>query len=367
MKPEVCTVAGLALLAVAATAGAQPAQRQSYPIVGINGYPKFTDPSAGVPEPMRRVAPADGLFALLPKDDPSVAYAKTAQPGESVMLDLAVDYAGKVVGCELWPQDRRTGLGEGLCERVAARARFRPAIDETGIPVPDRYIFHAGVDLSWKPMPAMVGLRPPSPVMIAPTASWPPNRDFMTIRVDKLDQLPGGPDSPLANAAPWTGVLYAPEAQGERCRVLGSSGDPAFDRRACAAAANGRYSISPDTPPNHRGIQLHFVLVDGKPRALVPVQKWSSRAAAPEAVRAAVAAALPAVAADRLTLNVRIDPAGAPTSCRIETSSESDDADVAACAAARKAGPYVPAKDVFGRPMTSVLYDWNPILPATSP
>ncbi len=367
MKREICTVAGLAMLVAAAPVAAQPAARETFPLVGVFGYPAYAE--RGAATPMRRARPTGSVVDWLPDSDPAVTRAKTTNETGYVSLDLAVDGNGRVIGCKLNPPDMAPALSAGLCDRISAKARMTPAIDEAGASTPDRYTFNIAFNRSYEGRSPVVVLMPPAPAPPPPGAQWPPNADSMTVTVDKLDRLDGGPDSPLAFAAPWAGVIYSPEAAGERCKIVLSSGDAGFDKRACAAAAKGRYAVSADAESYRRRIQLHFVLADGKPRALAPVQKWTSRAAASEPVRAAVAAALPPLPGDasgRLTLDVRVDAAGAPTGCRIETSSGSDAADVAACAAARKAGPYVPAKDIFGRPLASALYDWNPTRP-TSP
>ncbi len=111
------------------------------------------------------------------------------------------------------------------------------------------------------------------------------------------------------------------------------------------------------------GVISGEMLVDGKPRALVPVQRWTSRPAATEAARTAVLAAVPPADLKSVRLNLLVESSGEVTGCTIEASSGGDASDVAACAAARSAGPLVPAKDVFGRPFRARLYNWNPGAP----
>lgn len=358
------TIAGLTLLALATPTHAQSVRPETFPAVGVHGFPHYEATASGAPVPMRRAKPVAEVTTWLPDSDPAVVAVKTADDAGAVTLDLAVDAAGKVVGCTAKQVYGAARLSEGLCDRVSARARLVPAIDDMGRPVADRFLFTVSFNRALAPRSPIVAEMAPSPSPPPPGGSWPPYADSLLIKATKLDLLAGGAASPQARAEPWTGIVYSPEAKGERCKIERSSGDQAFDKRACATAAKGAYDTSAATEPFRRRMPLHFVLADGKPRALVPVQKWVSRASAPESVRAAVAgelATLPADAAKRLRLDVMIDASGAATGCQIDASSGSDAGDVAACAAARKAGPYEPARDIFGRPFPARLYSWNPL------
>lgn len=357
--------AASATIALAQPAPASPAPvRETFPAVDIHGDGKFIDVGAGQPEPLRRASPEGDIRAWLPDSDPAVLLTR-ADPKATggLALELDVDAKGAVVGCKLAQSWADARLSEGLCERVAGRARLKPAIDAAGAPIADRYVFTITFNRSWEAKSPVVEIRPPSPAPPPSGGQWPPFSDPVLVGVAKIDLLPGGPNSPLARAEPWAGILYVPEHPSKPCQVVKSSGDAAFDARACKAAAKGRYDLSRATSAYERRIQLHFVLVDGKPRALVPVQPWTSRPAATEATRAAVVAAVPAAGLRTLRLNILVEASGEVAGCTIEASSGADAGDVAACAAARSAGPLVPARDVFGRPFRARLYNWNPGAP----
>lgn len=331
----------------------------TYPVVIVYGYSAY--PADGEAEPLRRATAVDPVSDWLPAGDPAVVLATTGTTTTGgVALKLSIDTAGRVSACELLRSYGDLPVFEGLCDRVTARARLTPAIDNAGTPVADRYFLSISFARSLTPQAPPVVVREPSPVPWAPGAQWPPSSDSQVATVEKLDLLPGGPTSAEARAQPWAGIEYSPEDPRQPCRIVKSSGDAAFDARACKAAAKGRYDVSKFEKPWQRRMQLHFVLFKDKPRALLPVQKWSGRPVASQAARAAVVAALPAEALARVRLNVMVEPSGAVSRCTIETSSGTDAGDVAACAAVRAVGPFAPATDIFGRPFKARLYDWSP-------
>lgn len=361
------TALGVALLAPVTSVSAQTppvitAARPgptTYPIVTVYGYAAY--PADGEAEPLRRAAAIGPVSDWLPDSDPAVVLATTGTTAMGgVALKLSINAAGRVSACELQRSYGDPPLFDGLCERVTGRARLTPAIDDAGAPVADRYFLSINVGRSLTPQTPLVVVREPSPAPWAPGAQWPPYSDSQLARVEKLDLLPGGPTSADARAEPWAGIEFAPEDPRQPCRVVKSSGDAAFDARACKAAAKGRYDVSMFEKAWQRRMQLHFVLSGGKPRALLPVQKWSGRPVASDAARSAVAAALPADALGRVRLSVMVEASGALSGCTIETSSGSDAGDVAACAAVRANGPFAPATDIFGRPFRARLNDWSP-------
>lgn len=264
----------------------------------------------------------------LPETDPTVAFVKSEPMATGgLSLELSVDRAGRVTGCKLERAYGDERLSNGLCDRVGSRAKLKPAIDEAGMPVPDQLVFVASFNRALSVQSPLVSFMAPSPSPPPPGGQWPPSSDSLEVQVSKLDLLVAGPESAQARAEPWAGVVYAPEHPTRPCRIDRSSGDTKFDARACSAAAKARYDFSRVTNPYGRRMPLHFVLVDGKPRALVPVQKWASRPAPSDTAKATVISGLPALPADdarRLRLNVMVDPSGAVSRCTIATSSGSD-------------------------------------------
>jgi hypothetical protein len=332
---------------------------KTYPLVTLYGYPDYL--AAGEARPLRRATAVSPVSDWMPDNDPLVMQvaAGTASSG-NVAVKLTIEPTGRVSACELLRPYGEARLFEGLCDRIAGRAQLKPAIDDAGAPVTDRFILSINVGRSFTPQTRLVVVSAPSPAPPPPGGQWPPSWDSQLATVQKLDLLPGGPTSAEARSEPWAGIEYSPEDPRQPCRIVKSSGDAAFDARACKTAAKGRYDVSKFEKPWQRRMQLHFVLSGGKPRALLPVQKWSGRPVASQAARAAVVAALPAEALDRVRLNVMVELSGAVSRCTIETSSGTDAGDVAACAAVRANGPFAPATDIFGRPFRAQLYDWSP-------
>jgi hypothetical protein len=364
--PGLCILLGAALLAPATGAWAQtpPAAAprpspKTYPLVTVYGYSAYLE--ADETRPLRRANAIGMVSDWLPDNDPLVRLvAAGTNTSGGVAATLTVDPAGRVSACELLRPYGDAALFEGLCDRISGRAQLRPAIDDASAPVTNRFMLTISLDRSLTPQTPLVVVRGLSPAPPPPGPQWPPSWDSQLASVEKLDLLPGGPTSPDARAEPWAGIEYSPEDPRQPCRIVKSSGDAAFDARACKAAAKGRYDVSKFEKPWQRRMQLHFVLFGGKPRALLPVQQWSGRPVASEAARAAVAAALPADAFARLRLNVMVAASGAVSRCTIEASSGTDAGDVAACAAVRANGPFALAQDIFGRPFKAQLYDWGP-------
>lgn len=361
-RPGLCILLGAALLAPAtATPALTPpaVDQKTYPLVAVYGYPVYL--AAGEARPLRRATAVGPVSDWLPDSDPMVvlAAAGTAASG-NVAVKLTIEPTGRVSACELQRPYGDAALFEGLCDRISARARVKPAIDDAGAAVTDRFILSINVVRSLTPQTPLVVVSAPSPAPPPPGVQWPPSWDSQMATVAKLDLLPGGPTSAAARAEPWAGIEYSPEDPRQACRIVKSSGDAAFDARACKAAAKGRYDVSRFERPWQRRMQLHFVLFDGKPRALLPVQKWSGRPVASDAARTAVAAALPADSLARVRLNVMVEASGAVSACTIQATSGADAGDVAACAAVRAHGPFAPATDIFGRPFKAQLYDWSP-------
>jgi periplasmic protein TonB len=106
------------------------------------------DPEAVTPA--RAKANLTGLF--LDEDYPAAALAAREQGDVGFSLDVGPN--GRVSNCTITRSSGSTLLDDATCRVIGSRARFTPALDVTGAPVPDRI---AG-KIVWKLPP-----EPPAP------------------------------------------------------------------------------------------------------------------------------------------------------------------------------------------------------------
>lgn len=346
---------------MALAADAQPAAdpAPAYPAVGFYAGRGPSDAT----RPMLRYAEPEGdPLTWFSPTDPAVAYLK-ANPRAfgSVYLTVDVGPDGRATGCAPRYPSGDTALTEGLCERISPRVRALPALDAQGVRTAG--VLMVSVVLSHRPTPPenLVYLQPPSPAP-PPHAAWPPWNPWTYGDFKHLDLFRGSPADAAALAEPWAGVEVSLNAQEKLvCRVVLSSKDAKFDKRACDAASSAAWDFARATQPYMRRISLHMVAQDGKPRALPPLREHNQPAAILPDSRAALDAAVAGwdktmLAKVRLSLDV--DATGAVTGCHIYTTSGSDPGDLAACNLARTAR-FTPAEDVFGRPTKGGLWSWK--------
>lgn len=341
---------------------------QKYPAVGVYGFAPALRPGGssikGAPEPsmLRRAEPLGDLVDWLPETDPSVAlFKKMPWLSGGVSVVIAIDAEGRGGACRIEHKYGEERLFEGLCDRVSARVRMVPAIDAAGVRLADQFVYYVSFAPRFQPPEKVVDLAAPSPSP-PPPFSWPPSSDYGVVSVTGLDLLKGGPTAPEAGAAPWTGIVYDPGDARMPCRVIASSGDAGFDKKACKAAAKGTYDVSRAKTVYQRRIALQFVGQMGKPRALLPVAGANKPPVpTPESLSAVQAATsgLGAEALAKLRLRVVVDIQGRPTQCMIIDSTGSDAGNVKACEAVRALGRFTPTWDVFGRPREGFLYGWK--------
>lgn len=342
--------------------------RQTYPYIGVYGFSPALKPGgtfvSGSLEPtlLRRAEPDGDIRDWMSESDPSVAALKTINDGGGVAFEIQIDAKGRATGCKIAHQYGPAAFVDGLCDRILPRVRMKPAIDTTGAPAPDAFTYSLFFGRRYEASERLVSIQYPPPAPM-PQDRWPPWSTKTPVVITKLDTLQGGPTAPEATGTPWAGLIYNPGDARTPCRVIASSGDADFNKRACDVARKGKYDVSKATSVFQQRVYLHFVLQKGKPRALVPVSDQMQRPTVmPDSLAAMqqALAALPAGAMAKLKLHVSTDKAGAVSGCMILESTGTDAADVLACETVRRLGRFTPARDVFGRPQDGALYRWSP-------
>lgn len=303
--------------------------------------------------------------------------ADPARPNRSItfLLDVAAD--GLVRGCTVQRHrgyaDAPSSADAGLCDTLRRTVRLRHALDGNGQPVASAFSVTVDfamtlVQAATPPQPLIAELQlspaPPPPPPAVP--EWPPAWAQLPTSAD-LPLAAGGATAFALNTPGWTGVLVTSGPDGVRsCDIVRPSADPRFDRRACQAASR-RGALTYEWPTSGRvypmRTPIHFVPVDGRPHAIMPVARRSTDATIPSHVQqmiadraAAAASTQPASDLAALRLSAAFDGTGRTTRCEVVETSGNDAADVAACMALRSAEGIVPGHDIFGWPIDSWTY-----------
>ena len=320
-------------------------------------------------------APADWISESEPAVQQWLADPARRSRGITYLLDVGPD--GGVRGCTI---QRHTGFAEApspahasLCDTLRRTVRLRHALDANGQPVASA--FEVTVDFAMAmvqgggpPQPLITELQvspaPPPPPPAVP--QWPPSWAQLPTAVT-IPLAQGGTTAFAPHTPGWTGVLVTSGPDGVRsCQIVRPSADPRFDRRACQAASR-RGALSYDWPTSGRvypmRTPIHFVPVDGRPHAIMPVARGVVGAAIPSEVlqmladrAAAAATGQPAPDLAALRLSAGFDRTGRATRCEVVETSGNDAADVAACTALRSAQGILPGHDIFGWPVESTTY-----------
>lgn len=369
-------IALTALAVVGLLAAAKPARAQTadavtpvQPSVGIMGYAPALRPGGTSltnreePGLLRRALPDGDIRDWIAEDDPSLELLRTGGAASRTGLYFDIGADGRVAGCRI--QDGAAdAYSTGLCERMSQRMTLVPALDLAGNRVADAYFIYVWFERQTRPGQTRVVdyMRlPPAPPPPLPPGGWPLGWASTSAEVSGLDLLPGGGSAPEASGAPWAGVRVTADDEGRlTCEVVGSSGDPRFDRRACDSARRGRFAFPAARQARDRRLWVHFVQHSGRPHAVLAEHESPSGARARAESVAAIRAATPTNSAelDAVRLRLEIDAKGAVTQCLVTTTSGSDSTDIAACTLIRSLGRFEPAEDVFGRPRAGSLYDW---------
>jgi TonB family protein len=103
-------------------------------------FPPAAPPAPPPPPPRRgkeqRARANSNLVSLFSSDDYPASAVRAREQG-AVGFRLDVDKAGRVAGCTITSSSGSPALDSATCRLLAARARFTPARDRKGRPVPD--------------------------------------------------------------------------------------------------------------------------------------------------------------------------------------------------------------------------------------
>lgn len=374
-----------AALVSAATAAAQeapppppaPPAIVEDPRVSLWGY--GSPRPQGVPKPLRSAMAANAMVSWLPASDPAVvAFLSDPAARAQLNLRLTIDASGRVIACtasQRWRPEPLPGFTEGLCDRVSARARFTPAIDDAGARVADTLqlvvMFERVRNRANANPPPLIVEREPDPVPMVDRERWPPPSSGPVPTFTALPLAEGGAAAHAADVAPWAGIELREGGDGQaQARVVRSSEDTAFNGLAYGLARRSGPTWPADLPPNRRRLMIHFTSVNGAPQAILPVSERPTDPSISAADRAALIAALnwpraTDAANARLRFELELDNAGRVTLCRIAQSSGSDAGDAAACRLIRENARFEPRRDIFGWPHPAYFRSW-PLVDAPS-
>ena len=326
----------------------------------------------GVPKPLRSAMAANDVTSWLPASDPAVvAFLSDPAARAQLNLRLTIDAAGRVIACaasQRWRTDPPPTFTDGLCDRVSARARFTPAIDDAGVRVPDTLqlvvMFERVRRRPGAEAPPLIVEREPDPIPMVDRERWPPQSSGPAPAFAALPLADGGAAAHAADATPWAGIELREGRDGQaEVRVVRSSEDRTFDGLAYGLARRSGPTWPADLPPNRRRLMLHFTSVNGAPQAILPVSERPTDPSISAADRAALIAALTwpratVAAKARLLLELDLDSEGRVTLCRIAQSSGSDVGDAAACRLMRETARFEPRRDIFGWPHPAHFRSW---------
>ena len=117
------------------------AQAQPVPPIVMTPWPPVISPPAPPMAPRarsRHAAPFRSIVTLITADDYPVAAMDNDQQG-AVVASVEVSVAGRVTACTITDSSGWPILDAATCRIIRARARFRPALDERGNPVPGQW------------------------------------------------------------------------------------------------------------------------------------------------------------------------------------------------------------------------------------
>lgn len=305
-------------------------------------------------------------------------------PRGNRMINFAIDVGadGAVSGCAV---ERHHGFGDAvpqpylaLCDTFRRSLQIRRAIGRDGQPVASRYAITIRFDearvpseAAREPLIAEPRLSPAPPPPPPAIPEWPPTRASRLPTATTIPLAPGGAAALGRETPGWAGVWLTSGPDGPiECAVTRPSGDTRFDRRACDAAMR-RDALTFDWPSSGSvypvRTPIHFVPVNGRPHAIMPV---TERITAPtishavlERVRglamAASAGAATTGTADMAALRVSltIDAAGTVNQCEVTRTSGNDAADAATCIAFRDSEGIMPGRDIFGWATATRIYE----------
>ena len=380
-----------ALLALSALAGASQLAAQEAPAepagvsIRVSGTPLWQrgEPFGG--DLMRRVEEAAPVFDWFADDDAALQPIAPAAGQRYRRIDLVLDVAadGTASACDSEESDPEAKQWvPGLCDLLTERARFKPALDDTGSPAADRYKITLSVrrvdttqgfvdkpqGLVERPQDPLVPppAPPPPPPALDSDSAWPINA--ADLRTRERPQFRRAPEQVAVGAIPEgtpavVVMIETLESGALRCVRIGDLGTQAQAAEACDRIEN---RLKPTWPRGAMGFRSQYpILAIGSGRAMRVVAPSADATWRPpmstETARASLAAAqdvfeggdVPAGA-----LWLKADGYGTVTDCFVRVSFGSDEADIGLCAAMR-ATTFDPLADAFGVPTERIVY-WSP-------
>lgn len=313
---------------------------------------------------LRRALPIGDIRSLVHADDEPV----TALVYGSVSLIVEIDDQGGVADCRVERADR--DLGGAACQRIIERLRMTPALDQSGQRVPDAYWITISYEPDTRPNEDWVQLRAPPPAPPAPPPpgtqrriDWPPYSSTPGVEVEGLRFLAEGETAP--SDALWAGITIREiPGGGVQCDLRAPAGDQDFDKEACGVVLAARFTF-PNPGARDNRYSLRLMRLDGEWVALAPIHQQTQAITMTDDNRQALAAALPSTGSlDQLRLRVEVGLDGRATDCDVTATSGEDALDIAACRHLREQAYFSPARDIFGIPVLSHVWNWTPALPA---
>lgn len=163
---------------------------------------------------------------------------------------LSIDETGRVTQCLIDPSAELTRPAEAVCAALRARARYAPALDRAGAPMPDEVVgavVWAPSATAREPRRISTGAAPVSPLADAPS----PNRAMQARPLFAVKDLFQSADYPAAAVARRMAgrvsfaVAIGVDGRVTNCRIRRSSGAAMLDAATCRVVRErARYSAA---------------------------------------------------------------------------------------------------------------------------
>jgi len=268
-------------------------------------------------------APANGLAGLITTDDYPLAALRNDEEGQ-VGVRLEIDAGGTVSGCTVVESSRSASLDAATCALLRERARFSPARDAHGRPVPDTY----RTTVAWRIAP-----RSPTDTIVAGAAV-----PYLLCLTKAARPLADGPATADAIVEQAFAACVEAERQARTAMVpiappAGVSPWPPDLRRAL------RQIVVDDIRMLREGPRIHArPVTNGSLANLISTDDYppSSLGGGEEGV---------------VRVRLEIDENGRPSSCKVIVSSGFATLDTTTCRLLQERAQFTPARDRLGKPV----------------
>ncbi|MBV9930892.1 MAG: energy transducer TonB [Alphaproteobacteria bacterium] len=286
--------------------------------------------SAGTGPPPREPAHplGRGLVSLISTDDYPLAALRADEQG-NVTVRLDIDAAGSVSACTVVQSSGSASLDAATCALLRERARFSPARDRRGRPVPDTY----SQTVNWR-------ISPKTPLDTAIAGAVQPYLWCLAKAVQPLADGPASFDA-IADQA------FAACTDTERAVKGTLAGMPA------PAGAS-------PWPPDLRRLMRQTVIDVVRFRREGP--REHVRPVVGKSLAGLISAAdypPSAIAAGEqggVRVRLEVDENGRPTGCRVIESSGFESLDTATCRLLQERARFTPARDRQGKPIADIFF-----------